>query len=872
MESGSSSHEAEVSSTEFNSHRGNMMNPNAPFGNSLSQLITVKLTETNFLLWKATVIPLIEGHDLDGHLFGTTPCPTKSLEDGTMNPAYKSWFSRDRMLFGWLMTALTSDIGTSVVNPKNPLRTANELWTAIEAHCGTNNRSQIQVLKKQIQGTKKGSMRMNAYLLKMKSLADSLAIAGAPVGLEDLISNCLCGLDAEYLPMIAVLQRCSDLTWQEFQSSLMSFETTLDQLNVSQGINSLNLQDSTPTANAAETKNNGGRMGGNNAGGASQAQSSSNGQSRGFNNGVSSRGRGGRNRGKGGFRFSTVNKPTCQICGKFGHSAAVCYFRGDMKYMGSTQQQPPSQQPLRFTPTPPQTQTSFFGTAESVPDTSWYMDSGASSHITADPSQLNNCMPYGGNKSLMVGNGKYLPITSVGSTLLPSIHSRLSFHNTLCVPSIKKNLLSVSQLTRDNNVVIEFRPDVCLVKDIRTSEVLLHGHLHNGLYRFFGPSISPTDTHNAFLASNNAQSNLWHSRLGHPAHRVLSQVVHKHLNFSLSSVPDFCSYCPMGKIHALPYSNSNHIASHVLDLIHTDLWGPAPVTSTDGFNYYIHFIDDCTRFTWVYPLKLKSDAIHAFSAFKKLVENQFGTTIKRVQSDWGGEFRPFKPLLDSFGIIFQHSCPHTHEQNGRVERKHRHIIEMSLILLAQGHIPLKYWWDACETAIFLINRLPTTVLKGFSPYEKLFSIKPDYNILRVFGCACFPYMRPYNTHKYQFRSEKCVFLGYSSRHKGYKCLHPSRRVYISRNVLFNEHDFPYSSVFPNKASPPPAVPNWSSWVSLSLPTQPSSSTQLTDPTLSNHIETPSAPVLSESNLPSPIETPAEPVSGSHVTVPNTSDT
>ncbi|KAK9144280.1 hypothetical protein Sjap_004183 [Stephania japonica] len=467
-----------------------------------------------------------------------------------------------------------------------------------------------------------------------------------------------------------------------------------------------------------------------------------------------------------------------------------------MKYMGSQQNMPsPNQPQMRFTPSIPQQQSSFIGTTSHCPDSSWYMDSGASSHITSDPSQLGNCTPYGGNDSLMVGNGTYLPITNTGSAFIPSTGSKLSFHNTLCVPSIRKNLLSVSQLTRDNNVLIEFRRNTCLVKDIPTNEVLLHGSLHNGLYRLVGPPVHSPGTSSAFLATNKGLSSLWHSRLGHPAHRVLCQVFNNHLRLPLKSVHNFCSYCPLGKIHALPFTLSHHISSHVLDLIHTDVWGPSPVTSINGFNYYIHFMDDCTRFTWLYPLRLKSDAVKAFIHFKTMVENQFQTTIKRVQSDWGGEFRSFKPILDYHGIIFQHSCPHTHEQNGRAERKHRHIVEMSLVLLAQSQLPMKFWWDACETACFLINRLPTVVLKGLSPYEKLYQKVPDYGILRVFGCACFPYLRPYNKHKYQFRSEKCVFLGYSSIHKGYKCLNSAGRIFITRHVLFNEDEFSYNMLF-----------------------------------------------------------------------------
>ena len=156
--------------------------------------------------------------------------------------------------------------------------------------------------------------------------------------------------------------------------------------------------------------------------------------------------------------------------------------------------------------------------------------------------------------------------------------------------------------------------------------------------------------------------------------------------------------------------------------------------------------------------------------FKAQAELQFGCKLKTFQTDWGGEFRSLKTYFEQNGIIHRLSCPHTSKQNGIIERKHRHIVELGLTLLAQASLPLKYWPDAFSTAVFLINRLPTEVLKQKCPYEFLFNSKPNYSQLKVFGCLCFPHLRPYNKHKLDFRSSPCTFLGYSSKHKGYKCL------------------------------------------------------------------------------------------------------
>ncbi|KAK9100305.1 hypothetical protein Scep_023735 [Stephania cephalantha] len=193
----------------------NSSSTNAPFGNSLNQFITMKLDDTNFLLWKATVVPVIERYDLDGYLFGSLPCLKKVFEDGSLNPEYKFWFSRDRMLYGWLMTTLSKDVASNIVNPMIK-QTAHQLWMTIETYYGANNQSQVYWLQKLLQTTKKGSMKMQAYLSKMKGIADTLAVFGSPVNVEYLISNCLVGLDVEYLAITSILQRLTNLTWPDF--------------------------------------------------------------------------------------------------------------------------------------------------------------------------------------------------------------------------------------------------------------------------------------------------------------------------------------------------------------------------------------------------------------------------------------------------------------------------------------------------------------------------------------------------------------------------------------------------------------------------------------------------------------------------------
>jgi len=160
---------------------------------------------------------------------------------------------------------------------------------------------------------------------------------------------------------------------------------------------------------------------------------------------------------------------------------------------------------------------------------------------------------------------------------------------------------------------------------------------------------------------------------------------------------------------------------------------------------------------------------------------------KTIQTDWGGEYRKLNSFFKTIGIHHRIICPHMHERNDTVERRHRHIIETGLTLLGHCKEPLKFWNYAFETSVNLINHMPTLVLFNKSPFKCMFHQPPDYIFLRTFGCLCFPFLRPYNAHKLDFRSTPCVFLGYNSSHIGYRCLDlSSNHVYISRHIRFHE--------------------------------------------------------------------------------------
>jgi histone deacetylase 1/2 len=143
---------------------------------------------------------------------------------------------------------------------------------------------------------------------------------------------------------------------------------------------------------------------------------------------------------------------------------------------------------------------------------------------------------------------------------------------------------------------------------------------------------------NATTAKSKLDSDLhkWHVRLGH-AHIKAVQSVLQSCNIPWSNKTPFlpCTICCIGKSHRLYAPISSTIYTKPFEVIHCDLWGPAPFTSYYGYNYYITFVDTFTKYTWIYFLKNKSDAIRAFTQYLALIKNQFQASVKSLQSDWG---------------------------------------------------------------------------------------------------------------------------------------------------------------------------------------------------------------------------------------------
>lgn len=144
------------------------------------------------------------------------------------------------------------------------------------------------------------------------------------------------------------------------------------------------------------------------------------------------------------------------------------------------------------------------------------------------------------------------------------------------------------------------------------------------------------------------------------------------------------------------------------------------------------------------------------------------------------------------GIQHQTSCVETPQQNGIVERKHRHLLETARALFFQSKVPIRFWGECLLSAAHLINRMPLSTLEFRTPYEKLNGVKPSLAHLRVFGCLCFVSTLKSHRNKFDQRASPSVFLGYPTGQKAYKVLNlETNKIHVSRDVIFHEKHLPY---------------------------------------------------------------------------------
>ncbi|KAK9681574.1 hypothetical protein RND81_10G012100 [Saponaria officinalis] len=298
-------------------------------------------------------------------------------------------------------------------------------------------------------------------------------------------------------------------------------------------------------------------------------------------------------------------------------------------------------------------------------------------------------------------DGRYVEVTHRGDV---SLENGIKLRDVLYVPEFKQNLLS----------------------DCTNGELKGLGRVDNGLYHL-------------------------------KAHKSMTRTQHKEEHKMMSSHNVETKYQHSINIKSV---NDSDMTSDIFDLIHMDIWGPYKVAYEGKYRYFLTLVDDKSRGIWVYLLGQKSEAFNTLKYFYESIKTQFCKRIKVIRSNNALEFDDYqcKNLFEENGILHQTSIVDRPQQNGVVERNHRHLLEMRRALRFHSGLTLEYWGDCVLTAAHLINRIPSSVNKNQTPYEVIYGKAAYYGELKVFGCLVMAYNPDRSKDKFQPRGVPRVFL------------------------------------------------------------------------------------------------------------------
>ena len=353
------------------------------------------------------------------------------------------------------------------------------------------------------------------------------------------------------------------------------------------------------------------------------------------------------------------------------------------------------------------------------------------------------------------------------------------------IPKLKKNLISLGTLESKGFTIIMQHG---MLKVVSGALVVMKGIRNNNLYLYQGKTTMDTVAAVSEADKVAEMSMLWHMRLGHAGEKSLQTLATQGLLKGAKICKlEFCEQCVLGKQTRVKFGTAIHNTEGILDYIHTDVWGPTKTASLGGRHYFVTFVDDFSRRVWVYTIRSKDEVFATFLVWKKMVENQTGRKIKVLRSDNGTEYRndPFSDLCEKEGIFRHFTVRDTPQQNGVAERMNRTLLEKVRCMLSNAGLGKQFWAEAVTYASHLINRLPSSALKGKTPLE-VWSGKPanDYDYLRVFGSIAYYHVKE---SKLDPRAKKALFMGVTPGVKGYRlwCL-SSKKIISSRDVTFDE--------------------------------------------------------------------------------------
>ena len=422
----------------------------------------------------------------------------------------------------------------------------------------------------------------------------------------------------------------------------------------------------------------------------------------------------------------------------------------------------------------------------------WVIDSGATNHVCVSLQGFRETRSLVEEHiSLRTGDGKAVSAEAVGDIYLYFDEFRfILLKDCFYVPNFKRNLISVACLINDCYSV-SFNKSVVIRKN---KSFICSGWMQQNLY-FIKPntySLLDTELNNSkrLKSSEVDKSYLWHLRLGHiNQDRILRLVKDGPLETLKEVRLPQCESCLEGKMTRRSFGAKGTRATALLEIVHSDVCGPMNVEARGGFEYYVTFIDDYSRYGYVYLMHRKNETFEKFKEYRAEVEKQLGLSIKTLRSDRGGEYLSdeFLGHLVENGILSQLTAPGTPQQNGVAERRNRTLLDMVRSMLSYSNLPLSFWGYALQTACYILNRVPTKSAPR-TPHEMWKGKKPSLGHMKIWGCPA--YVLDKDAKKLEPRSELCMFVGYPKGTKGGLFYNPQeRKVIVSTHATFLEESY-----------------------------------------------------------------------------------
>lgn len=478
------------------------------------------------------------------------------------------------------------------------------------------------------------------------------------------------------------------------------------------------------------------------------------------------------------------------------------------------------------------------------------LDSGCSLSMT--PFVISVDKPSPNSTPVRLADNSIVKATHSGSLSLPL--SSTTSVKTLVVPDLYEPLLSVAALC-DKNLTLVFGPHSC---DIYQSTGLsIHGTSVGQGYRrgnlYYLPSdkvrpspilssatviTSPTSVCLSTHMSLDTSLYGYHCRLSHIGLKPLKGLL-RLSNTKPSTMNELdvlrCPTCVKSKMHRTNFkSRSPYRSTFPGQLIHSDVCSYEQ-KSREGFHYIITFVDDFSKHTTVFPIKNKSDSLSCFKSFLASFEKSGSFKVHTLRSDNGGEYLSsnFALFLASAGIKHDVGPPYSPESNGVAERTNRTVNNLVRCALVQAKLPKPFWADALRHIMFSFNSIPCHTPSGFASPNSLLSLPPVRpDLLHPFGCLVWYKVPEQRRRKLDEKGRASILLSYLPNANGYILWDLNSESSIkSRDVLFDDHSFPYGSILSPPArplmvelpwptvshpdSPPPTLP-----VASSLPVPP----------------------------------------------------